>query len=232
MAKYISSPFGTLAGETLGVVASKNKGGNYVRRKTKAVDPKTAKQINRREIYEKFCQEWSKISWERDIDKRMLCKGKLSLFSSALGWTLKNTPDVDNIVFSVFPFSGSYPAPQLSNLQSIHTGGGHFAPEYTFDLSPYLYLGELELYALDEHVGYTTGIGNRLLIYPRKIDVPSSGIASTVIQKYLIGEGDPLEPGNIVYFFYRVKKTGKCSKPIGIQWTSYSEHSTMFPIGQ
>ena len=111
MALYNNSVFGNISGEVMGVVASSNKGINFIKSKAKTTDAKTEKQLKRRAIYEAFCKLWEKKILAGTILNYREAFLKKSLFRDTLGFTLKHSENASLLWLTICPTNGTMSAP-------------------------------------------------------------------------------------------------------------------------
>lgn len=232
MAKYNSSAFGNISGEVLGVVASSNKGVNFIKSKAKAADAKTQKQLSRRAIYEKFCKLWDEKIINLTTQNYKAASLEENVFRSTLGFTLKHSENASLLWLTVCPTKGTMSAPiftktnfELVQYNAIKLTGVFLFP--AFDEN-----GDFELFSAFFGADFYDYGANRICL-----DVYSHGKIET--REISFSARTPsttrsLLVGQKVFrsYWYVNKKTGQISKPLCIACDDSGNVETFYPFGK
>ena len=232
MAKYNSSVFGNISGEVLGVVASSNKGINFIKSKAKTADAKTQKQLERRAIYGKFCTLWEEKSIEYSGVKPEQMFIKKQYFKLGLRFCLKFSQSASLMSLTLCPDDGTMSAPVYIQTSATRRGDVGFSsygvflfPGYSDDSDFVLcsgYFGasffqelkrktRLEIYAIKAITDRQLSEGNR---------IPNNSYMASIGQKTYRS------------FWYINKKTGQTSKPLCLACDDLGNIETFYPFGK
>lgn len=232
MAKYNSSAFGNISGEVLGVVASSNKGINFLKNKAKITDAKTEKQLKRRAIYGEFCTLWDEKTNEINGQTGRDVGIKKELFREILGFTLKFSGSPSLLWLAVCPSNGTMSAPIFKEAESERKGDVGFTVRGDFLFPAVTNSTDFTLYS--GYFGQT--IFNNLLQVTRLAIFKGSPITSR--EEYLgnrISNNDYMATiGQKVWrsWWYVNKKTGQVSKPLCLGCDDSGNVETFYPFGK
>lgn len=232
MAKYNSSAFGNISGEVLGVVASSNKGINFIKNKAKITDSKTEKQLKRRAIYENFCKLWEEKTVAGNIFNYREAFLKKSLFRDTLGFTLKHSENASLLWLTVCPTNGTMSAPiftktnfELVEHNAIRLTGVFLFP--AFDEN-----GDFELFSAFFGQDFYDYNANRI-----KLDVYSQGKITAREMDFSARTPSTTRSlllGQKVFrsYWYVNKKTGQISKPTSMACDDSGNIEIFYPFGK
>lgn len=232
MAKYNNSVFGNISGEVLGVVASSNKGINFIKGKAKTTDSKTQKQLARRAIYEKFCELWRGKRNNIQVESFEAVGIKKNAFQDVLGFALKFSESASMMCLSVCPTAGTMSAPVFTKTNIENIGGSVLRMTGVF-LFPAFNLNE-------DFVFISAAFGKDFYDYSS---------SRTVFDIYALGEIHAREHdltarmpnttklsefGQKMFrsFWYVNKKTGQISKPLCLALDESGNIETFYPFGK
>jgi hypothetical protein len=232
MAKYNSSAFGNISGEVLGVVASSNKGINFIKNKAKVTDSKTEKQLARRAIYERFCKLWDEKKYNLTVQNYKVAGLEKDVFKNTLGFTLKHSENASLLWLTTCPTKGTMSAPvfiktdfEVAANKSIKLTGVFLFPAFDENGVFEMYSGYFgqDIYGYDQlktsfAVYYQAQITSR--------EIPFSARTPSLTQSVLLGQK--------VFrsYWYVNKKTGQVSKPICIAIDESGNVETFYPFGK
>lgn len=232
MAKYTESVFGTISGEALGVVASTNKAGRYIKKKTVGADAKTQKQLSRRAIYAEFCSLWRdtrKVVVD-GVPRKIMTKGEM--FKACLSACLEKTETAAALKLFCLPKSFTMAAP-IIDIQGVlyrNDGGGRATLRWFFPV-----YDDLSRFGL---CGSTAGIVPVASLWnvPRfeyYAATPQTA-ETTVFAANIPKRNSALLPGaeSSRLFFIYDKKTGGISKPANIVFLDSGDISVEYPFGR
>lgn len=232
MAKYNSSAFGNISGEVLGVVASSNKGINFLKNKAKITDAKTEKQLRRRAIYGEFCTLWDEKNIAGTIFDYERVGLKKSLFRDILGFTLKHSENASLLWLAVCPTKGTMSAPifnktdfELIEKDVIRLTGDFLIPAFSEN-------GEFVLYSAyfgQDTYDYTRAKTMLEVYFQKNIttrEFSFSARTPNLTQSSLLGQK--------VFrsYWYINKKTGQISKPVCIAIDESGNVEIFYPFGK
>lgn len=232
MAKYNSSAFGNISGEVLGVVASSNKGINFIKNKAKVTDAKTEKQLKRRAIYEAFCKLWDKKELDITVPDYKTTGIEKDVFRSTLGFTLKHSENASLLWLTVCPKNGTMSAPiftktnfELAQDNTIKLTGIFLFP--AFDEN-----GVFEMFS-----GY---FGQEIYNYSRpRVCMALYSQSQLTSRELELSARTPNTTQNMLLgqkvfrsYWYVNKKTGQISKPVSIAIDESGNVETFYPFGK
>lgn len=232
MAKYNSSAFGNISGEVLGVVASSNKGINFIKNKAKITDAKTEKQLKRRAIYEAFCKLWNKKELDLTVPDYKTAGLEKDVFRSTLGFTLKHSENASLLWLTLCPTKGTMSAPIFKKEQfevlpnsTIRLTGVFLFPAFdengVFEMFSGYFGQELYNYSKPKAC---MALYSQSQLTSRELEF--SARTPNLTQSMLLGQK--------VFrsFWYVNKKTGQISKPISIAVDESGNVETFYPFGK
>lgn len=232
MAKYNSSAFGNISGEVLGVVASSNKGINFIKNKAKVTDAKTERQLARRAIYGEFCTVWDekRIADAQNIG---ITSGiKESAFKITLKNCLKFSESASMLFLAYCPTNGTMSAPVYVNESSSRGSIKSFRLN-----GKLLYQGSGDL----ENIFLCGSIfAESLFAEAQRFDVlqvfnPGKVTAIETAQNPLVPDIEYYEAiGEKVFrsFWFFDKKTGQISKPLLLACHNDGTPEIFYPFGK
>lgn len=232
MAKYNSSAFGNISGEVLGVVASSNKGINFIKNKAKITDAKTERQLARRAIYREFCTLWDeKRAGGTITDYRAAYLGD-NVFKNALRIALKYSQSASLLWLAACPIDGTMSAPIYTKIAAELIEKRQMRVQGVFLFPAFDNNGDFEL--------FSAIFGNSIYDYNYRmiaLDVYTQGVISSrelqltarfpnATQSELLGQK--------VFrsWWYVNKKTGQISKPLCIACDESGNVETFYPFGK
>lgn len=232
MAKYNSSAFGNISGEVLGVVASSNKGVNFIKNKAKITDAKTEKQLARRAIYENFCKLWDeKIIGGTVTDYRAMYIGD-NVFKNALKIALKYSQNASLLWLTICPINGTMSAPIFTKKEFELSANGAIKLTGYFLFPAFDNSGDFELFS-----GF---FGQNIYGYDQsKISLDVYVQGEITAREMQISARAPnttqnAPSGQKVFrsYWYANKKTGQVSKPLGLAIDESGNVETFYPFGK
>ena len=232
MAKYNSSAFGNISGEVLGVVASSNKGINFIKNKAKVTDSKTEKQLARRAIYGEFCKVWDeKTAGGTVTDLRAAYLGD-NVFKDSLKVALKYSQNASLLWLAACPTKGTMSAPIYTKIAAELIEKGQMRVQGVFLFPAFDNNGDFEL--------FSAILGQSIYDYNFRnitLDVYSQGTISArewsltarlpnITQSGLLGQK--------VFrsWWYVNKKTGQISKPLCTACDESGNVEIFYPFGK
>ena len=232
MALYNNSVFGNISGEVMGVVASSNKGINFIKSKAKTTDAKTEKQLKRRAIYEAFCKLWEKKGLDLTIPDYKTAGLEKDVFRSTLGFTLKHSENASLLWLTVCPKNGTMSAPVFTKTAFEALANSAIKLTGVFLFPAFDENGVFELFS-----GY---IGQEIYNYNRPKDYIALYSQGQLTSRELelsartpnLTQGMLLGQKVFRSYWYVNKKTGQISKPLCIACDDSGNVETFYPFGK